>query len=145
MFYLDAPERLDRRVRFRMAQVLNCTIILVDYYKLEHGTVGLTFPCYQSSLAPGQVTQHKGSYLMIMIHKLWFVRNIRYLAISTAHIIHAVFWPALGMLISILGCLGMCYWEKILKPKKKINWFYFAIWSLWKFKNKNKKVILISQ
>ena len=32
----------------------------VDYYKLEHGTVGLTFPCYQSSLAPGQVTQHKG-------------------------------------------------------------------------------------
>ena len=143
MFYLDAPERLDRRVRFRMAQVLNCTIILVDYYKLEHGTVGLTFPCYQSSLAPGQVTQHKGSYLMIMIHKLWFVRNIRYLAISTAHIIHAVFWPALGMLISILGCLGMCYWEKILKPKKKINWFYFAIWSLWKFKNK-KKLILIS-
>ena len=54
-----------RRVRLQVALVVNCTITLVEYYKLEHGTVGLTFPCYQSSLAPGQVTQHKGSYLIL--------------------------------------------------------------------------------
>ena len=40
----------------------------VEYYKLEHGTVGLTFPCYQSSLAPGQVTQHKGLVLLGGFH-----------------------------------------------------------------------------
>ena len=72
MFYLEAPDSEDTGPDsgVRMALVVNCTNILVKYYKLEHGTVGLTFPCYQSSLAPGQVTQHKGSYLILW---LWFI------------------------------------------------------------------------
>ena len=47
-----------------------------EHFKLEYGTAGLTFPCYQSSLNPRHVTRSK--------------------SIRTSDMVHAILWPSIG-------------------------------------------------
>ena len=48
----------------------------VEYHKISYGTVGLTFPCFQSKKDPKQVALSK--------------------SIQTSQMVHAVIWPVLG-------------------------------------------------
>ena len=54
------------------------TNLKAEHHKVEFGTIGQTFECYQSRLKPYQVAQEK--------------------IISTAAIVHAILWPSLGTL-----------------------------------------------
>jgi len=61
----------------------------VEYHKISYGTVGLTFPCFQSTKDPKQVALSK--------------------TIQTSQMIHAVIWPVLGVIFSLIGCSGFWY------------------------------------
>lgn len=52
-----------------------------EHHKVEFGTVGQTFECYQSSKVPHQVAQYK--------------------TIHTADIVHAIIWPCLGTDVTV--------------------------------------------
>ena len=88
-FYSDDYYRLRQNEYSFVTDVLSCsyhpkectcdaTIInhRVEYHKISYGTVGLTFPCFQSRKDPKQVALSK--------------------SIQTSQMIHAVIWPVLG-------------------------------------------------
>jgi len=65
--------------------------LMAEHHKVEFGTIGQTFECYQSRLKPYQVAQEK--------------------IISTAAIVHAILWPSLGVIVSLAGCVGFWYYN----------------------------------
>ena len=93
-----------------------------EHFKLEYGTAGVTFPCYQSSLNPRHVTRSK--------------------SIRTSDMVHAILWPSIGNFsISYSRLQTFASWivpGHLLKITKRCYTFHCWLWwflvvSSWQF------------
>ena len=93
-----------------------------EHFKLEYGTAGVTFPCYQSSLNPRHVTRSK--------------------SIRTSDMVHAILWPSIGNFsISYSRLQTFASWivpGHLLKITKRCYTFHCWMWrflvvSSWQF------------
>ena len=93
-----------------------------EHFKLEYGTAGLTFPCYQSSLNPRHVTRSKSIRTSDMVHAiLWpSIGNLSYhmghkMANFKDFCLYGIFWHLLkvrqGVILSIVGCGGFWWFH----------------------------------
>ena len=99
-----------------------------EHFKLEYGTAGLTFPCYQSSLNPRHVTRSK--------------------SIRTSDMVHAILWPSIGNFPNYMVnfkdfCLAMRIFLLILKVTKGVILSIVGCGGFWWFHHDNLQSLYI--